>query len=148
MTLALILVALRGSACALDEPLVIPFETDGARSVILLRAEVYDRPALLILDTGSARTFLRPELVGIPVDVLPSSPFAEGPGLLARGRWSLATLRLGAKTWPHRRVISIRFDEVSRAYERQIDGILGQDVLREFRTVTIDYEAKLLRLSR
>ena len=43
--------------------------------------------------------------------------------------------------------VGMRLDEVSRAVRRDIDGILGQDLLREFRSVTIDFDAKEVRLT-
>jgi hypothetical protein len=37
--------------------------------------------------------------------------------------------------------------EVSRAYGRKIDGLLGHDLLGECRRVSIDFEARLLLLA-
>ena len=40
----------------------------------------------------------------------------------------------------------MRFEEVSRVFGRRIDG--GQDLLREFRSVRIDFKNQKLILSR
>lgn len=125
----------------------IPFETGRQESVILVRGSANGRPALLILDTGSSRTILRPELVGTAAASLPSSGFSEnGPGLHAQGRWSRATIRLGEKTW-RREVVAMNFDEVSRVMGMKVDGLIGQDLLREYDRVTIDFRAGKILLS-
>jgi len=143
--LFVLVAALGGPASA--EPLVLPFETGPGGSRILVKAEVFGRPVVLVLDTGSPQTMLRPELVRLPADSLPATRFStEAPGLLAHGRWSVATLRLGPKTWPLRTVVAARFDAISEALGTPIDGILGQDLLREFHTVLIDFKARIVRL--
>ena len=38
-------------------------------------------------------------------------------------------------------------EEVLKAYGRRIDGLLGQDLLREFERVTIDFRSRRLLLS-
>lgn len=147
--LLLIAALAAGSTPSRGEPttLVLPFEV-GHGDVILVRADVDDRPALLILDTGSGRTILRHDRIRLTTDPLPASRFSgSGPGLAANGRWGVANVRLAGRTWLHRSVVGMRLEEVSRAYGREIDGILGQDLLREFRTVTVDFEAREVRLS-
>lgn len=125
----------------------IPFETGPHESIIVVRGSANGRPAVLILDTGSSRTILRPELAGTASASLPSSGFSkDGPGLQAQGRWSRATIRLGEKTW-RREVVAMNFDEVSRAMGMKVDGLIGQDILREYDRVTIDFRAGKILLS-
>lgn len=38
-----------------------------------------------------------------------------------------------------RDVVAMDFDEVSRAFGMKVDGLIGQDILREFDRVTIDF---------
>ncbi len=121
------------------QPIEIPFELAPTQPVILVRAVVNGRPALLILDTGASQTILRSELLRERLR-LEASRFAHGgPGLTAHGRWSQATLQLGDRVWRNRQVVAMNFDEVTRTYGAAIDGLLGQDLLREFDRVTIDY---------
>lgn len=143
----LLLLALRLPALAADT-LVLPFETDRTNAAILVRGEVRGRPALLVLDTGASSTLVRHELVDLGTEPGSSAFSSEGPGLRVNGRWTTATIRLGERTWLHRPVVGMRLDEVSRAFRREIDGILGQDLLREFRSVTIDFDAREVRLAR
>jgi hypothetical protein len=133
-------IALARGAVARD--FEVPFEIGRTESVILVRAMVEGKAAVLILDTGSSQTILRSQLVDPNAPPPVRSLFSDrGPGLWAQGRSSRATLRLGEKTW-RRSVVLMNFDEVSRAYGMQVDGLLGQDLLREFDRVTIDFRAR------
>jgi hypothetical protein len=144
---AILLMELALLSVAAAQDLEIPFETTGTESVMLLRASVNGKPALLILDTGSSRTILRPELADPVSSALPGSGFSDsGPGLRANGRWTRATIRIGARSW-RRLVVAMNFDEVSRAFGTRVDGLVGQDLLREFERVTIDYRSGKILLS-
>jgi hypothetical protein len=135
------------AAAGAGRDIEVPFETGPQESVIVVRGTANGRPAVFILDTGSSRTILRPELVGTAAGSLPTSAFADGgPGLHAQGRWTRATIRLGEKTW-RREVVAMNFDEVSRALGMRVDGLIGQDLLREFDRVTIDFRARKILLT-
>lgn len=124
----------------------VPFEIEPSQSAILVRGIANGKPVALILDTGATRTILAKELLkGAFPD--PASRFAsDGPGLEARGRYAVADVELGGRAWRGRTVVGMNLDQVSRAYRTKIDGLLGQDILREFSRVTIDYRARRLRL--
>ncbi len=129
------------------EVVELPFEIDSARSAILVWGSADGKPVLLVLDTGASRTILARELVSAAPPDLPRSAFSStGPGLRARGRYTEATLELGGRTWKHRSVVAMSMVEVSQAFGRRIDGLLGQDLLREFSRVTIDFRSRTLRL--
>jgi len=129
------------------EVLELPFEIDSVQSAILVRASADGKPVLLVLDTGASRTILARELVRTgPTRLAPSSFSTDGPGLRVLGRYTEATLALGGRTWKNRGVVAMNMAEVSRAFGRRIDGLLGQDLLREFGRVTIDFHARTLRL--
>jgi hypothetical protein len=52
-----------------------------------------------------------------------------------------ATVEVGTITWPDRRVLVMNdFDEISNSMKRRVDGILGEDVLKEFDVVAIDFK--------
>jgi predicted aspartyl protease len=139
---------LAAAAPARASDLELPFEIEASQAAILVRGAVDGKPVLLILDTGASCTILARELVRLAPGALASSRFSsEGPGLNANGRYTEATLELGDRRWRNRIVVGMKMDEVSRAYGRRIDGLLGQDVLREFDRITIDFRAKRLVLS-
>ncbi len=62
------------------------------------------------------------------------------------GRWGQATLTIGTTVWKDKRVLVVDTKELSRAFQRKIDGILGQDILDEFKYVEINLEEKRLTL--
>lgn len=127
--------------------LELPFELDAGRDAILIRAEVNGKPALLLLDTGANRTVVRPELVGVSASELQAARFrSASPGLQAEFTFREATLRLGTREWRNRRLAVMNLEQVSRAYGRQLDGILGRDILREFSRVSIDFKKSVVAL--
>jgi hypothetical protein len=98
-------------------------------------------------NTGT--TTLEPivELVRTGLPKLARSDFSsDRPGLRAPDLYTEATLALGGRTWKNRSVAAMSMAEVSEAFGRRIDGLLGQDLLREFGRVTIDFRARTLRL--
>lgn len=125
----------------------LPFELEKRHGAILVTLTVNGRPATLLVDTGAATTMISAELAGIDRFTLERSKFREGQtGLQAVGVWERATLQAGS--WrASMDVGAINLDEVTARYGRRIDGLLGQDVLRRFARITIDFEAKKLLLA-
>jgi hypothetical protein len=129
------------------EVVELPFETDSAHSAILVRGLVNGKSVLMVLDTGASSTILARELVSAGPPVLAPSAFSgDGPGLRARGRYTEATVELGGRIWKNRSVVAMSMAAVSQAFGRRIDGLLGQDLLREFSRVTIDFRSRTIRL--
>ena len=130
------------------QDLELAFEVEASQAAILVRGLVDGKPVLLILDTGASCTILARELVRLAPGALASSRFsADGPGLNANGRYTEANVELAGRLWRNRIVVGMNMDEVSKAYGRRIDGLLGQDLLREFERITIDFRSKRLILS-
>jgi hypothetical protein len=127
----------------------LPFQLHGRDLVILVEARVNGKPVTLILDTGAAATILHYQILDIPEMNLRLSRFLAGaPGMRGEAMWAGANLRLGSKLWRERRVVVMNLREVSRVHGRQIDGILGQDILREFDRVVIDFKSRKIILVR
>jgi hypothetical protein len=55
---------------------------------------------------------------------------------------------VGKQVWYDRQVVVMNLKEISRVYNRRIDGLLGQDLLSEFDSVVIDFKKKKIRFSR
>lgn len=126
---------------------VLPFERSSRFGAILVRLEVNGKPAVLILDTGSNTTILSPEISGLSRARLPRAKAPrKGTGFVGDGRWGQATLTIGTAVWKDKRVLVVDTKDLSRALERQIDGILGQDILDEFKYVEINLVEKRLTL--
>ena len=126
---------------------VLPIERSSRFGAILVSLEVNGKPAVLILDTGSNTTILSPEISGLDPGRLPHAAAPQkGTGFVGDGRWGRATLTIGATVWKDKRVLIVDTKDLSRALERKIDGILGQDVLDEFQYVEINLLEKRLTL--
>jgi hypothetical protein len=123
----------------------IPYQQSHKFNKILVVARVNDRPAVLIVDTGSDRTIVSPRLVNQH-----RSGRFEMSFLAARRKvpsaWGKANLQLGTKTWKGQEVVVQDEGELQHALEQQVDGILGQDILSQFRRITIDLEDHTLTL--
>jgi hypothetical protein len=127
---------------------VVPIERSPHFGTILVSVHVNGKPAVLILDTGSNTTILSPEISDLNPARLPhADPPRKGTGFVGDGRWGQATLSIGTTVWKDKRVLVVDTKDLSRAVQRKIDGILGQDILDEFKIVEINLEEKRLTLS-
>ena len=120
----------------------IPFEVNRNFGSILIRAQVNGKPATLVVDTGSSHTILSSEL--LQVRLLASEHAdapAKGTGYVGSAGWAKATVEVGALRWPDRKVLVMNdFQEISNSMKQKVDGILGEDVLKEFDSVVIDFK--------
>jgi hypothetical protein len=120
---------------------------DAAFGAILLCIEVNGIPARVVLDTGSNVTVVSEDLIHRN-HVIASTPVTplKGSGYVSTGHWGEANLHLGDAYWINRRILVDEMKTLSEAHKQRIDGILGRDILKEFRFVIIDYEHKVFRL--
>jgi len=126
---------------------VVPIERSPHFGAILVSVHINGKPAVLILDTGSNTTILSPEISGLsPANLPRADPPRKGTGFVADGRWGQATLTIGTTVWKDKRVLVVDTKNLSRAVQRKIDGILGQDILDEFKIIEINLEEKRLAL--
>lgn len=131
----------------LAAPLELPFELDARHSAILIAAHVNGKPVTLILDTGAAQTILDASVLGLTNLDLKMSRFSDsGPGLRGEAMWASARLQLASRKWDNQRVVAMNLTPLASRYGRPIHGILGQDLLRQFARVTINFRSKTLRL--
>ena len=126
---------------------VLPLEHDAVLGVTLVTVRVNGKPVVLILDTGSNTTILSPEASGLdPRNLRRADPPKKGTGFVVDGYWGEATLVTGARIWRNHRVLVADMTSVTGAIHRKIDGVLGQDILDEFKYIAIDFEQKRLVL--
>jgi len=74
---------------------------------------------------------------------------SKGSGYVGSAITVKATLKIGEHLWRDHDFLAMNdFPEISQSLGQTIDGILGQDVLRDFKTVEIDFRNRRLALSR
>jgi len=119
---------------------VLPFHTD--RSFIMVSARINGQEGTFLLDTGAQRTIITPQLSGLSPAELATSPEIkiESPTLA------------GSSTVP---VVSVRFAigntmlttrVIVTSIRKKYDGIIGNDVLSQFKKITIDQKPHTLTL--
>jgi len=120
----------------------IPFEVNRNFGTILIQAQVNGQPATLVVDTGASHTILSSELLRVRSLALEHADApAKGSGFVGSAGWAKATLEIRTMTWPNRRVLVMDdFQDLSKSMKQKVDGILGEDVLREFDSVVIDFK--------
>jgi len=123
------------------DDLTIPFEINRQFGSILIRVQVNNRPAQLLVDTGSSHTVLSTDLLGVsPALLQPASAPVKGSALKGIAGWTGATIEIGTARWPDRRVLVMDgFSEISKSMKEKVDGLMGQDFLKEFTFVVIDF---------
>lgn len=127
----------------------IAFEVNRNFGSILIRAQVNRQPATLVVDTGSSHTILSSELLRVrPLALEHADAPAKGSGYVGSAGWAKATLQIGTITWSDRRVLVMNdFQDMSNSMKQRVDGIVGEDVLKEFDFVVIDFKHHRLVLS-
>jgi hypothetical protein len=156
-TLVLLLTSLTAAvspikyAPAADAPnFVVPFELNGQFGSILIQAQVNGRAGLLLVDTGCSHTVLSPAIVGVnPLFSPRASAPVKGSALTGVAAWARATIEIGTLKWSDRRVlVTDGFDEISKNMKQKVDGLVGEDLLKEFTCVVIDFRNRRLVLQR
>jgi hypothetical protein len=123
----------------------VPFEYAKGVNSILVHARINDKPALLILDTGSAHTLLRPELLGLPREQLQAPRrSSSGAGFAGDAIGKEVKLELGGRRWGKWPVAVMDLSEILSAYQGKIDGVLGLDFLQQFRVAVVDLTGKTI----
>ena len=125
-----------------SQALTIPFEFAAGRGSLLVRAHINRQSALLMLDTGSSHTILRPSVAGINPGEL-AKP-RRGAGVIGDAIGQVVTLEIGQRVWPSRRVTVMDLSEALSPYQEKIGGLLGLDFLLEFSQVVINLKEALV----
>ena len=128
-----------GPLSSSSAPVEIPFEYSSKFGLVLVKAEVNGKPAVLVLDTGSNQTIVSSTLVVVKQGSLTdSASTAKGSGYSGTGVFATAFLRIGPLNWRNHRILAMEMHDFSKSLGQDVDGILGMDLLQEFDTVTVD----------
>jgi predicted aspartyl protease len=123
----------------------VPFHS--VNGMILLDATVNDKPAALLLDTGADFTLISPEAAGgsAKLDALKATNTTGANGEYVKAR---VDLRLAERHWIERTVLVMDLSEAGKRLGTRIDGFIGQDVLREFSALRIDFKASVVEFEK
>ena len=114
---------------------------------ILMCVEVNGEPGKIILDSGNSTTFVSPKKSRIPLrNPERTITTLRGSGWVSTGQWGEVNIHLGGTYWVNRRVVIDDISPISKSLGQRVDGILGEDLLRRYRSVLIDYEKNTLTL--
>jgi hypothetical protein len=103
----------------------------------------------MILDTGSSHSLFDARAFGMsPAQLQAARLNARGLGLNADVVWRSANFQIAEQQWSNQPVEVADLSKLSKIYGRTIDGILGQDVLRSFDSVQINYKGDCVMLQR
>jgi hypothetical protein len=148
MKFLLVAVVVLTSLSAFAAEISLPFQESADRRALIVSVEVNGKSSRLLLDTGSQFTVLSAGLSGVSAVDLKQAGFASGPGLRGEAVWSTADLRLDSSRLYQRRIVVMNLEQVRKIYGKEVDGLLGQDILSEYSTVTLDFKNHRLILTK
>lgn len=131
-------------ASAQTKTYAVPFHT--VNGMILLDGQINHKPAVLLLDTGAEFSIVSMLAAGVSPAQL--HPLTGNRTTGANGDYVRGTvdLTLSHRTFLSREVLVMDLSDVSKRMGVQVDGFIGEDVLREFQGVHIDYKAQTVTL--
>jgi hypothetical protein len=72
---------------------------------------------------------------------------SKGSGWTGKAGWMKATVRIGQNVWPDHELLAMDdLPDISTAVGQKVDGILGEDVLKNFALIEIDFKHRCLLL--
>jgi predicted aspartyl protease len=123
--------------------------SDPKTGTILINAKLNGDSIVMILDTGASRSIFDARFFGMsPVQLQVARMNGRGLGLNADIVWRTASFQIADQQWNHQSVEVADLSKLSKIYGRTIDGIVGQDVLRSFDSVQINYKGDCVMLER
>ena len=142
LILILLLLAARSSTA---QPGVVRLPFRAVNSLILVEAKVNGRPVTLLLDTGANKTILNAKAYGI-VNLPVSQTVNRGPGIVGNALRLRVDLELAHGFLFSQPVSVMNLDELAQRFGIHFDGLLGQDILNQFRSMRIDYKTHTIEL--
>ena len=116
-------------------------------SMILVGGSVNGKPVVFLLDTGADKTIISVKSYGnVQFKLQSAQRRSNGPGMVGESVRLPVDLTLANRLWMGQRVAIMDLEELQKALGITFDGLLGEDILREFRSVRIDYRTHVIEL--
>jgi hypothetical protein len=123
----------------------VPFRT--VESMILIEGKIDEKRITFLLDTGSNHTIVSVKFYGnVLLALRPAQHDRGSAGWMGESVRLPVELSLADHVWAGQCVTMMNLDELQKALGIHFDGLLGQDILREFRSVRIDYSSHIIEL--
>jgi hypothetical protein len=138
------LVLLSPPSCfARPETVVLPFRS--VHSLILVEARLNGNRVTLLVDTGANNTILDVKTYG-NILMSPIQPVSRGAGIVGNALRVRVDLEIAHRFLFSQPVSVMNLDGLAQRFGAQFDGLLGQDILRQFRSVRINYKSHIIEL--
>ncbi len=123
--------------------------SDKSTGTILVDASVNGQPVVMILDTGASHSMFDASVFGLSAVQLQAARMnSRGMGLDAEIVMRTADFVIGEQAWKQQPIEVADLHPLAQIYGRKIGGIIGQDVLRSFVTVQINYKGQCVMFQR
>ena len=114
-------------------------------SYILVDAKINGSPVRLLVDTGANKTILNASSF-CKTELSVTRPVNRGAGIVGNALQLRVDLELAHQIMFSQPVAVMDLEELSKSFHIPSDGLLGQDILKQFRSVRIDYKNHVLEL--
>jgi len=115
--------------------------------LILVDAKVNGNPATLLLDTGANNTIINAKIYG-NVQAPRVELTSKGPGIVGNALRLRVDLEIADRFLFSQPVSVMNLGDLPQRVGAQFDGLLGQDILRQFHSVRINYRAHVIELEK
>ena len=127
------------------EVVLLPFRT--VHSLILVDVKVNGIPATLLLDTGANNTIINGKLCG-SLRAPGIKPVSGGPGIVGNALRLRVDLEIAGRFLFSQPVSVMNIGDLPQRVGAEFSGLLGQDILRQFRSIRIDYRDSVIELEK
>jgi hypothetical protein len=127
------------------ETVLLPFRS--VHSMLLIDAKVNGDPVILLLDTGANSTILDVKAYGKTL-TQPSRPDAHQLGIVGNAVRVRVDLEIARRFLFSQPVYVMNLGDLPQRLGAPFDGLLGQDILRQFHSVRINYRAHVIELEK
>jgi len=133
------------SSADLAKPRMVMLPYRSVDSYILVDAKINGSQLRLLVDTGANKTILNSSSF-CNTERSAARPVKRGAGIVGNALRLRVDLELAHQIMFSQPVSVMNLEELSKSLRIPFDGLLGQDILNQFRSVRIDYKNHVIEL--